>query len=119
MLNFKKSSEVFNELPPIKAIRLISGEIVMGFYQLLKNGNHRLIDVKQCMVNVNSENNQMNVNLADNIPFAKSFDFEFHRDQVVNVFEVKPQLETNYKVATGNNNLEKRALQGGQVRGLK
>ena len=41
----------------------------MGFYQLLKNGNHRLIDVKQCMVNVNSENNQMNVNLADYIPF--------------------------------------------------
>ena len=119
MLNFKKSSEVFNELPPIKAIRLISGEIVMGFYQLLKNGNHRLIDVKQCMVNVNSETSQMNVNLADYIPFAKSFDFEFSKDQVVNVFEVKPQLETNYKVATGNNVLEKRALQGGQVRGLK
>ena len=28
-------------------------------------------------------------------------------------------LETKYKVATGNNNLEKRALQGGQVRGIK
>ena len=60
----------------------------------------------------------MNVNLADYIPFAKSFDFEFHRDQVVNVFEVKPQLETNYKVATLTITL-KRFLQGGQVRGLK
>ena len=44
----------------------------------------------------------------------KSFDFEFSKDQVVNVFEVKPQLETNYKVATGNNN--QRGFQGGQER---
>lgn len=117
MLNFKRSSEVFNELPPIRAIRLISGEIVMGFYQLLKSGNHRLVDVKQCVVSVND--GQMSIDLADYIPFAKEFNFEFSKDQVVNVFEVKPQLETNFKLATGNNVLESKALQGGQMRGNK
>ena len=108
---------MFNELPPIKAVRLISGEIVMGFYQLLKNGNHKLVDVKQCVVSVNE--GQMNIDLADYIPFAKEYTFEFGKDQVVNVFEVKPQLETNYKVATGNNVIESKALQGGTIRGRK
>lgn len=80
---------------------MTTGEVVMGFHKKLWNGDHQLTDVKQCIVSV--ADGRMEVNLADYVPFAKEYNFVFKKDQVMNVFEVKPQLETNYKVATGNN----------------
>jgi hypothetical protein len=84
----------------IKALRLTTGEVVIGFHTQKWNGDHKLEDVKQCLVNVTE--GRMEVNLADYVPFAKEYNFTFKRDMVMNVFEVKPQLETNYKVSTGN-----------------
>ena len=84
----------------IKAIRLTTGEIVIGFYEKTWNGNHRIIDAKECIANV--QDGKMEISLADYIPFAKEYNFTFKKEQVAVVFEVKPQLETNYKVSTGN-----------------
>ena len=36
------------------------------------------------------------------IPYAKDYEFIIEANQIQTVFEPKPQLETNYKVATGN-----------------
>jgi hypothetical protein len=78
----------------------MTGEVVMGIYVKTRWGHHQLTDVKQCIVSV--AEGRMEVNLADYIPFAKEYNFTFNKDHVVNVFEAKPQLEQNYKIATGN-----------------
>ena len=84
-----------------RSLRLATGEVVMGFYKKLWNGDIELTDVKQCLVDVNE--GRMEVNLGDYLPFAKEYSFVFKKNQIINDFEVKPQLEQNYKVATGNN----------------
>jgi hypothetical protein len=45
----------------------------------------------------------MEVNFGPFIPYAKEYDFIINKKLVQTVFEAKPQLETNFKVATGNN----------------
>ena len=107
---------MFNSpLPPIKCLFLESGEIVMGYHEQDKKGDHNLYDCKQCIVQVVEGN--MEVSLADFMPFAKEYNFKFKDQKVITVFDAKPQLEQNYKVATGNNVVESKTLVGGQQRG--
>lgn len=90
----------------------------MGYYEHDKKLNtHTLYDCKQCIIQV--VDGKMEVTLADFIPFAKEYDFTFKDTKVVTIFDAKPQLEQNYKVATGNNVMESRVLSGGKVRGQK
>lgn len=105
-------------LPEVKCLLLDSGEIVMGYYERdSKAGTHTLYDCKQCMIQIVEGN--MEVSLADFIPFAKEYNFTFKDAKVSTTFDAKPQLEQNYKVATGNNVMESRILSGGKVRGQK
>ena len=85
----------------VKALRLSTGEVVIGFYKKLWNGDIKLTDVKQCLVDV--QDGKMEVQMGDYLPFAKEYTFTFDKKHIINVFEVKPQLETNYKISTGNN----------------
>ena len=56
--------------------------------------------------------------IADNMPFnsdemhnfAKEYNFTIKKGLIQTIFEPKPQLETNFKIATGNNSVR------GQVR---
>ena len=44
----------------------------------------------------------MEVNFAPWIPYAKDYVFTIYKRSIQTVFEPRPQLETNFKVATGN-----------------
>jgi hypothetical protein len=57
-------------------------------------------EAQQCIVSV--ENGQMEVNLAQWLPFAREFTFTIPKSQILTEFKVRPNLETNYKIATGN-----------------
>jgi hypothetical protein len=85
----------------VKCLRLATGEVVIGFYKKLWNGDVQLTDVKQCLVQV--AEGKMEVDLGDYLPFAKEYTFVFSKNQILNVFDAKPQLEQNYKISTGNN----------------
>ena len=45
---------------------------------------------------------RMEINLAPWLPFAREYNFVIPKKQIVTMFKVRPNLETNYKVATGN-----------------
>ena len=44
----------------------------------------------------------MEVQLAPWLPYAREYTFEIPKSQIVTMFNVRPNLETNYKLATGN-----------------
>lgn len=44
----------------------------------------------------------MEVQLAPWLPYAREYTFEISKSQIVTMFNVRPNLETNYKLATGN-----------------
>ena len=44
----------------------------------------------------------MEINLAPWLPYAREYNFEIPKSQIVTIFNVRPNLETNYKLATGN-----------------
>ena len=85
----------------IKAVKLLGGDIIMGQVKTDFFGNMTIIEPQQCVINV--EEGRMEVLLADWIPFAMKYEFKLYKKDIVTVFDVKPQLLTNYKVGTGNN----------------
>ena len=84
----------------VKCIRLDTGEVLIGFVERTILGNYKIIDAQICLTN--KEDGKYEVNLAPWIPFAKEYTFILNSDLVQTVFEPRPQLETNFKVATGN-----------------
>lgn len=85
----------------VKCIRLNTGEVIMGFAKqnLLRNG-WQIVD-PQIVLTV-ADSGKMEVNFAPWIPYAKEYKYIINNSQIQTVFEPKPQLETNFKVATGN-----------------
>ena len=88
-------------MPTVKCIRLDTGEVLIGFVKKHFNGDYTIADAQTCIMEV--KNGNMEVNLAPWIPFAKEYTFRIHKGLIQTVFDAKPQLETNFKVATGNN----------------
>ena len=84
----------------VKCIRLDTGEVLIGFVERTILGNYKIIDAQICLTN--TEDGKYEVNLAPWIPFAKEYTFILNSDLVQTVFEPRPQLETNFKVATGH-----------------
>ena len=94
-------------MPTVKCIRLDTGEVLSGFVEKHFNGDYTIRDAQTCIMEV--KDGHMEVNLAPWIPFAKEYTFRINKSLIQTVFDAKPQLETNFKVATGN-------TQRGQVR---
>jgi hypothetical protein len=70
----------------IKAVKLLGGEVILGKVTSSTLSNSISIEEAQlCVVMV--DDGKMEVNLAPWLPYAR---------------EVRPNLETNYKIATGN-----------------
>lgn len=84
----------------VLCVRLASREVLMGFCKELEDGSVEIIE-PQIMI-TDAADGQMNVNFAPWIPYAKDYEFIIEANQIQTIFEPKPQLETNYKVATGN-----------------
>ena len=84
----------------VKCIRLNTGEVIMGFVKKTFFGNYIITEPQ--IILTTAENNKMEVNFAPWIPYAKEFKFKINQLLVQSVFDPKPQLETNFKVATGN-----------------
>tara|TARA_A100001388_G_C28623476_1_gene428702 strand:- start:368 stop:655 length:288 start_codon:yes stop_codon:yes gene_type:complete len=87
----------------VKCIRLDTGEVLIGWVKKLWNGNYRIEDAHICISEVKDGN--METNMAPWIPFAKEYNFIIKKGLIQTVFEPKPQLETNFKIATGNNSI--------------
>ena len=84
----------------IKAVKLLGGEVILG--RVTEYSKEITIEEAQlCIVMV--EDGKMEVNLAPWLPFAREYNFTVNKSQVITIFKVRPNLETNYKVATGNN----------------
>ena len=85
----------------IKAVKLLGGEVVMGMVTESVFSKNILIDEAQlCVQQVVDD--RMEINLAPWLPFAREYNFVIPKKQIVTMFKVRPNLETNYKVATGN-----------------
>lgn len=85
----------------IKAVKLIGGDIIMGQIKSDFLGNITITEPQQCVISV--DEGRMEVLLADWIPFSMKYEFKLNRKNIITMFDVKPQLLTNYKVGTGNN----------------
>ena len=84
----------------VKCIRLNTGEVIMGFVKKTLLGNYIITD-PQIILTV-ADSGKMEVNFAPRIPYAKEYKFKIMKPLIQTVFDPKPQLETNFKVATGN-----------------
>ena len=85
----------------IKAVKLLGGEVVMGMVTESVFSKNILIEEAQlCVQQVVDD--RMEINLAPWLPFAREYNFVIPKKQIVTMFKVRPNLETNYKVATGN-----------------
>ena len=85
----------------IKAVKLLGGEVVMGMVTESVFSKNILIEEAQlCVKQVVDD--RMEINLAPWLPFAREYNFVIPKKQIVTMFKVRPNLETNYKVATGN-----------------
>ena len=83
----------------VKCIRLNTGEVFMGFVKPEKNG-YKIIE-PQIILTV-ADNNQMEVNFAPWIPYARDFHFKVLDQQIQTVFDPNPTLTQNFKSVTGN-----------------
>ena len=72
----------------------------MGFVEKTFFGDYIIID-PQIILTV-ADSGKMEVNFAPWIPYAKEYKFKIMKPLIQTVFDPKPQLETNFKVATGN-----------------
>ena len=72
----------------------------MGFVKKTLLGNYIITD-PQIILTV-ADSGKMEVNFAPWIPYAKEYKFKIMKPLIQTVFYHKPQLETNFKVATGN-----------------
>ncbi len=85
----------------IKAVKLLGGEVILGKVTSSTLSNSISIEEAQlCVVMV--DDGKMEVNLAPWLPYAREYDFNIPKSQIVTIFSVRPNLETNYKIATGN-----------------
>ena len=84
----------------VKCIRLDTGEVLIGFVKKKLNGDYVISDAQVCLIEATE--GKMEVNMAPWIPFAKEYIFTINKNLIQTVFDAKPQLETNFKVATGN-----------------
>mgnify|MGYP001166903412 CR=1 FL=1 len=85
----------------IKAVKLLGGEVIMGMVTESFFSNTVLIEeAQQCIQQVVDD--RMEINLAPWLPYAREYNFVIPKKQIVTTFKVRPNLETNYKVATGN-----------------
>ncbi len=85
----------------IKAVKLLGGEVIMGMVTETKFGSSILIEeAQQCIQQVVDD--RMEINLAPWLPYAREYNFVIPKNQIITMFKVRPNLETNYKVATGN-----------------
>jgi hypothetical protein len=85
----------------IRAIKLIGGEIIMGFCTEKKLSNKILIEEAQELL-VQIVDGKMEVELAPWLPFAMEYNFEVNKSSIITIFKVRPNLEINYKKNTGN-----------------
>jgi|TARA_B110000858_G_C17666153_1_gene409661 hypothetical protein len=85
----------------VQCIRLDTGEVLIGFVKRLWNGDYKISEAQVCIQEI--KDGTMEVNLAPWIPFAKEYTFVINSGLIQTVFDAKPQLTTNFKVATGNN----------------
>ena len=85
----------------IRAIKLIGGEIIMGFCTGKKLSNKILIEEAQELL-VQIVDGKMEVELAPWLPFAMEYNFEVNKSSIITIFKVRPNLEINYKKNTGN-----------------
>ena len=72
----------------------------MGFVKKTLLGNYIITD-PQIILTV-ADSGKMEVNFAPWIPYAKEYKFKIMKPLIQTVFDPKPQLETNFKVATRN-----------------
>ena len=70
----------------------------MGFVKKTILGNYIITD-PQIILTV-ADSGKMEVNFAPWIPYAKEYKFKIMKPLIQTVFDPKPQLETNFKVAT-------------------
>ena len=85
----------------IKAVKLLGGEVIIGYVTESIFSNTILIqDAQLCVQQVVED--RMEINLAPWLPYAREYNFVIPKKQIVTIFKVRPNLETNYKVATGN-----------------
>ena len=85
----------------IKAVKLLGGEVIIGIVtDSLFKPSVTVSEAQLCISNV--IDGRMEVNLAPWLPYAREYDFVVPKSQILTMFKVRPNLETNYKVATGN-----------------
>jgi hypothetical protein len=85
----------------IKAVKLLGGEVIIGIVtDSIFKTSVTVSEAQLCISNV--IDGRMEVNLAPWLPYAREYDFVVPKSQILTMFKVRPNLETNYKVATGN-----------------
>ena len=85
----------------IKALKLLGGEVIMGYVTEGKTNKNVIISEAQLLVQQGIDGN-MEIQLAPWLPYAREYTFTIPKSQIVTTFFVRPNLETNYKLATGN-----------------
>ncbi len=84
----------------IKAIKLLGGEVIMGYVTESLSTKVKISEAQLLVQQVVDGN--MEINLAPWLPYAREYNFEIPKSKIVTIFNVRPNLETNYKLATGN-----------------
>ncbi len=85
----------------IKAVKLLGGEVIIGYVtESIFSKTILIQDAQLCVQQVVED--RMEINLATWLPYAREYNFVIPKKQIVTMFKVRPNLETNYKVATGN-----------------
>ena len=85
----------------IKALKLLGGEVIMGYVTEGKANKNVIISEAQLLVQQVIDGN-MEIQLAPWLPYAREYTFTIPKSHIVTTFFVRPNLETNYKLATGN-----------------
>ena len=85
----------------IRAVKLIGGEVIIGFVTEKRFSDKILIEeAQECLVQI--VDGKMEVELAPWLPFAMEYNFEVNKSSIITMFKVRPNLEINYKKNTGN-----------------
>ena len=85
----------------IRAVKLIGGEVIIGFITEKRFSDKILIEeAQECLVSI--VDCKMEVELAPWLPFAMEYNFEVNKSSIITIFKVRPNLEINYKKNTGN-----------------
>ena len=85
----------------IRAVKLIGGEVIIGFITEKRFSDKILVEeAQECLVSI--VDGKMEVELAPWLPFAMEYNFEVSKSSIITMFKVRPNLEINYKKNTGN-----------------